>query len=381
MVIIPLLPSMIMDTNISMEIGGLLVTAYAVAYAVSAPIFGSISDRLGRKKMILIGLFVFMIATTFTSLSSTFTVMIIFRILSGIGAGMIEPVVFALVADHYPYEKRGRAIGVVTGALISASIIGVPFGGYIAQVFSWKWTFFVISIISFVIIISISILLPKDTGNNNRDMKSPLKGMLKQMEVALSNKSVLLALLTTLLYYGGLQGLFVNIGVFYNIHFGLSPGQIGLVLMVAGIGSVIGSILGGKLADQFGKKRMIYISTVLVAMFVIILSMTESFIMAFLLNIAWATVYGVGQAALTTLISELSPSARGTVMSLNSSAMYSGSALFTTIAAILLYGGSFLTVGVLCGVVNIIVFFTSRLITTEQTRIDKEKLEFSQKVN
>ncbi|SDI67051.1 Predicted arabinose efflux permease, MFS family [Alteribacillus bidgolensis] len=333
---------------------------------------------MGTQKNVVIGNVSFCVATALTGIAETFTVLMIFRILSGIGAGMIEPGVYAIVGDHYSYAHRGRAMGVVTGALISASIIGVPIGGYIAQWFTWRWTFWLIGLISLVTIIAIWISIPKDP-RKEKVTNQPIKGLFNQFGTAFSNTSVFFALLATLLYFGGLQGMFANVGVFYDLNYGLTSGQIGLVLMVAGIGSVIGSVVGGQLADRFGKKSTILSSSIIVAVSVFALSIiTKSFITAILINVVWATVYGLGQSALTALISELSPTVRGTVMSLNSSAMYAGSGLFTAIAATLLYGGSFLWVGILCGVANIIVFLTVFVVNEQTSRIPESADSSSQ---
>ncbi|OEH93007.1 MFS transporter [Bacillus solimangrovi] len=361
-VTIPLIPLIVNDTDMSIELGGLLVTLYAISYAVSAPILGVLSDRLGRKKMLLLGILIFAVATGFTGYADSFTLLIAFRILSGIGAGMIEPGVLAIASDNYSYERRGRAIGIVTGALISASIIGVPVGSYIAETFNWRWTFWLISLISLITLITVPIVISNDHSLNNAKNDS-IMSIFLQLRNASKKSSVVLALLATLLYYGGLQGMFVNVGVFYSSYYDLTAGQIGLVLMIAGLGSVVGSVFGGRIVDRFGKRTIILFSSVFVAILVITLTcITKNLVVAILINVLWATIYGLGQTALNSLISELNPTVRGALMSLNSSAMYIGSALFTAIAATLLYTGSFLWVGILCGAANGIVFLISFVI-------------------
>ncbi|WP_257348764.1 MFS transporter [Pseudalkalibacillus decolorationis] len=365
-VTVPLIPTMVQDTDMPINLGGLLVTAYAIAYALSAPIFGAVSDRWGRKKMLLLGMLVFAIATALTGTADSFTILMVFRILSGIGAGMIEPGVFALVGDHYSYEHRGRAMGIVTGALISSAIIGVPIGGYIAELFTWRWTFLFIGIISMITLLAIWKAIPKDPLKE-KDSDHSISSVFKLFSTAFSNRTIFFALLATFLYFGGLQGMFVNVGVFYNMNYNLTSGQIGLILMIAGIGSVIGSVVGGNLADRFSKKSVVVFSSLIVAVSVFSFSiLTESFIYAVVVQVIWATCFGLGQSALTALISELNPRARGTVMSLNSSAMYTGSGLFTAFAASLLYGGSFIWVGILCAIANVMVLLISIFVIREK---------------
>jgi len=349
-VTIPLIPLMSKDTNLPVNLSGLLVTSYAIAYAIFAPFFGSLSDRVGRKKILIFGLFIFSLATTFTGLANTFSTLIIFRILSGIGAGMIEPNVLSIVGDRFEYENRGKAIGIVTAALISSAIVGVPLGGYIAEYFSWRVPFFVIGVVSIFSLILVSISI----NETNKQITSP--SIVMQVRATVSSSTILFALTATLLYYGGLQGMFVYSGVFYSEIFNSSTSLIGFILMGAGIGSVLGSVIGGKLADKFGKKKVVIFAVFFVGISVLFLSLsTHSFQMAILIHFIWATVYGIGQTAFTALISELNPKYRGTIMALISSAMYLGSGLFTAIVAVVFHNNNFVSVGIICALANLLV--------------------------
>lgn len=342
---------MVNEVQMDIELGGLLVTAYAVVYAVFSPIFGSLSDRVGRKKVFVSGLIVFSAATVLTGIASTFWTLIVFRVLTGIGAGMIEPVAFAIVGDHYSYEERGKAIGIVTGALIASSIIGVPIGGFVAEWLSWRWAFWLIGLLSVLALF----MMKSVTVDQEKDLNREATAVVTQIKQVFSVHSVFLALLGTLLYYGALQGMFANTGVFYHLKFQLGTGQVGLILMFAGAGSVLGSVLGERISDKAGKKKVVFLAVICVAISVSMLAMVDSLPYVIALHVIWASFYGVGQSAITTIISELEPNSRGTIMALNSSAMYLGSGLFTIAASFLLSATNFFWLGIVCGVANMVV--------------------------
>ncbi len=116
MLVSPLVPVMTTTVHVSAHWGGLLVTTYALAYGVSAPLFGPISDHVGRKPVLIAGLVVFAFSTALTGWGGTFWELLVFRGLAGIGGAVVMPTLFALVGDRVPYERRGQAMGLVMGA-------------------------------------------------------------------------------------------------------------------------------------------------------------------------------------------------------------------------------------------------------------------------
>jgi multidrug resistance protein len=363
-VTVPLLPEIAENTDMPLKLGGLLYASYAIAYAVSAPIMGAISDRWDRKKMLCLGLVLFAVATALVGFGQSFAALIVFRVLSGVGAGMIEPNVYSIVGDTYAYEERGKAMGVVTAALIASAVIGVPLGGYIAELGTWSWPFWLIAILSMVAFFFIGRVFPNFPKNvqeaepsaDDSDAAPQPVSLFQQLRFAFSNAAVFFSLLASLLYYGGLQGMFVLAGVYYYTFFDLSASQTGLVLMIAGIGSVIGSLLGGKVSDLWSKKGVFVLASSLVALSVLALTIfTEIFWLAVVIHVLWAFVYGLGQSAFTALVSELNPDARGTVLSLNSSAMYVGAGILSAVAAVLLRQAGFVEIGIMCAIANLLV--------------------------
>ena len=148
MLVSTLIPAMTLTAHVPAHDGGLLVTMYALLYGLSAPLFGPVSDRLGRKPVLILGLFIFAVGTALTGFGNTFIAMLAFRAVSGLGGAVIMPTVFALIGDTIPYERRGQAMGVIMGALLSASVVGVPLGSFLAYGTTWRSPFWVVGVLA-----------------------------------------------------------------------------------------------------------------------------------------------------------------------------------------------------------------------------------------
>jgi len=355
MLVSPLIPEILGTTNTPVEKGGLLITAYALLYGLTAPLFGPISDRIGRRLMIIMGMFVFSIGTFFTGISNDFGTILFFRAVTGIAGAMVMPSVFALVGDKFSANERGKVMGLVMGAMIGSTVIGVPIGAFITEFIQWQMTFWFVGFLAFLVFLLTCIGLPH-TPTQKQMSDSTIKTYYMQFKTAFTNISVLYALLITLLWTVGLHGMFSYIGVFYHDVFHLGVGEIGIVIFIAGLASVIGNIFGGKWSDKIGKKKVIYFASISAALFVLCFSsLTVHLYLSVFIHMLWSASIGVGQSSLTALVSQLSPKTRGTVMSLNSSAMYLGMTIASSFASLLLVNFTFFTLGVLCAVSAILV--------------------------
>ncbi|OUM95805.1 MAG: hypothetical protein A9Z00_11625 [Thermobacillus sp. ZCTH02-B1] len=355
---VPLLPSIAASTDMPLKSGGLLYAGYAAAYAVTAPVMGVLSDRRSRKAILLIGLLLFGASTFLVGTGETFAALIRYRVLTGIGAGMVEPVVYAIASDRYAYEERGRVMGIITAALIASSVVGVPLAGAIGEATSWNGAFRSIAILTLFALIAAQAVIPARRPDR-RDQGAPAGRA--YFRTVFSDSSVFFSLLGSFLYFGALQGMFALAGVFYHTHYGLGAGGIGLVLLAAGISSVAGSLLGGKWADRRGKRQVVAVAGAAAGVSVFLLGLLPfSLWLSVALHVLWAALYAAGQSAFTALVSELDPQSRGAVLSLNSSAMYIGASAMSTLAAALLQIGPFWTVGFMCGLANLLVTAIAR---------------------
>ncbi len=134
--------------RIIMELGGFahytwVATAFLITSTVTVPIAGKLSDIFGRKRLYLLGQGIFIFGSLLSGLSQTMTQLILFRGFQGIGAGMMMSNTVAIVADIFPPAERGKYSGLMTGIMGLSSIIGPTLGGFITDVLSWHWVFWV----------------------------------------------------------------------------------------------------------------------------------------------------------------------------------------------------------------------------------------------
>lgn len=136
------LPSIVRD------LGGLndsawLFSGYLLAQAVTVPIYGKLADMFGRKRIMLFGILLFVVASLLCGLAWSTTALIFFRVLQGLGAGAVQPIGMTIVGDIYTLAERARVQGYIASVWAIASIVGPTLGGVFSDFLTWRWIFFV----------------------------------------------------------------------------------------------------------------------------------------------------------------------------------------------------------------------------------------------
>jgi len=139
--LLPAIPHIITEFNISYNTSSWILTAYLIAGAVMTPIAGKLSDIYGRKKIVLIIMIIYIIGISLGGLSSNITILIISRVIQGIGISMF-PISFSIVRDQFPPEKLAIGVGTFSAMFAAGSVVGLAIGGSIIQYFGWRNTFF-----------------------------------------------------------------------------------------------------------------------------------------------------------------------------------------------------------------------------------------------
>lgn len=142
-IVVPILPSYALSLGVSQTAVGLLFASYAVALLVATPIFGILSDRTGRKGPMLWGLLGLAASTLFYAFASKFWMLIAARSLQGVSAAITWTAGFALLADLFPPEKRGKAMGIALSGESIGMLIGPSVGGWLFQLGGYTLPFIV----------------------------------------------------------------------------------------------------------------------------------------------------------------------------------------------------------------------------------------------
>ncbi len=179
--LIPAIPTLIHDFDVTYGLSSWLLTAYLVSGAVMTPIVGKLSDIYGRKRILLIVMAIYAIGVSCAGFSNDIYVMIIARAIQGVGMSMF-PIAFGIIRDQFPREKVSIAQGIITSMFATGAVIGLSIGGIIIEHFGWRMTFFTIIPISIILIIVIRKFVHLKDNNTNEAETNNLESASKLLE-------------------------------------------------------------------------------------------------------------------------------------------------------------------------------------------------------
>ncbi len=137
------LPHMQASLSASQDTINWVLTSYIVASAIALPISGWLADRVGRKRLLLISVALFTVASVLCATATSLTEMVVFRAFQGVGGAFIVPLAQATLFDINPREKHGQAMALFGGGVMIGPILGPVLGGWLTDNYNWRWVFLV----------------------------------------------------------------------------------------------------------------------------------------------------------------------------------------------------------------------------------------------
>lgn len=298
---------------------GMAVSGYAFSAGISGLFTAGFADRYDRKKLLLFFYSGFIVGTILCSISNSYTMLLIARIVTGLFGGVIGAISFAIIADLFDIHHRGRVMGFVQMGFGASQVLGIPLGLYLANAWGWRAPFVLVAVIATITAFSIAFKLKPVTEHlAKQEDRSPLKHLLHTF----SKRNYRIGFLATaFLTIGGFMMMpFSSAFAINNLK--ITQQQLPMLFMVSGCSSLIIMPLVGKLADRIDKFLLFSIAAVWSMIVVILythLKVTPLWIVMIFNVVMMMGILSrmVPAGALTTAIPDLPD--RGAFMSVNSS--------------------------------------------------------------
>ncbi len=255
---VPSLPAIAISLKTSHELVRFTLTVYLLGLAFSPLLLGPVSDKYGRRPILLGGLMVACFGAIFCAFAPTIHYLIIGRFIqaSGISSGM--GVGRAMFADTFSGKERAR-ISSYIGMLISlVPAIAPTVGGYLQSLFGWRSNFIFILLVFIAIIIFLYRLLPETHQVRKQNALHP-KQLLKDYAQALTHRQFMIYALCSGLCFSGVMGYMAITPFLYQTVLGLSPVAYGWLGLLTGAAVFIGSLANSRLVHIFESDYIIYV--------------------------------------------------------------------------------------------------------------------------
>ena len=319
-VVVPLLPFFARAMNAAEWQVTLVFAAYSMGQFIGEPFWGRLSDRIGRKPVLLVTI-LFNVAGYFAlAFAPNVWVAIVVRLITGFGAGNISTVQ-AYIADVTPPEKRSSRMGLIGAAFGLGFIVGPGLGGLLTHAEQGRLGFqiplFVAGALAAVAALCVMLFL-----RESRTHAPPAQSPWAAMGDALNNPAISRVLLVSLIYMGGFSGMEAAFGLWAEARFGWGAPQVGWCFMCVGIVSAFSqATLTGRLARRFGEANMLTFGVLLFgAMLALQTVNTNQWLVPVLMGIG---TFGMSMAMpnISSIISQASPPGRqGSMLGLNMAA-------------------------------------------------------------
>jgi MFS transporter, DHA1 family, putative efflux transporter len=338
--------------DISISASGQLITVYAIASGIGTPIVTMMISKHHQKKQLYIALCIFLIGILFTPLATNFDVLIISRMITGIGAGVFVVVSYILVAKLAKQGKQGSAMSNIALGFSLSLVLGVPIGRYITINYDWQMIFWIIEVLVLMGTVVIAFSIPDILGQQ----RVPLKKQLK----LLRNQKVVLALGLSFFVFIAFSIISTYITPLLLSIEPIDEHNFSLIFLALGIASVIGSKLGASIADKVGIAPIIFTSlTIIVFSFIMMYIFSASLLITIIMLILWTVAMWMFGPTQSFNLSTLVPNAATILVGLNSSIVQIGFAVGAAIGGVVISIFSInaiIPIGIISVIVAIIIF-------------------------
>jgi len=340
MILMPLGPQLMRIFDISPQEFGLLVSSYTFSAGVSSFLGAFILDKYDRRTILMWVFLGFLLGTIACALSPNYPFLLTARILSGLFGGLTSALIFAIVGDAIPDKRRGRAMGMVMAAFSVASVVGVPFGLYIASISNWHAPFLFLAILAVIILVLIYKFVPSITSHLVTGHLKP--SPLQVIRRVTGNANQMRAISLTVMMMLGQFMIIPFLSPFMVSNVGFTELQLTFIYMAGGFFTVFTSPWVGRMTDKYGKIRIftIFMSLNVIPIAIIThLGETPVYYALIVSTIFFVTSNGRMVPAAALITGTAKPENRGSFLSFNSAVQQLSAGLASFVGGMVLVEG------------------------------------------
>ncbi len=309
-----LLPTVEDEFKITHTESALLISSYLLSYAIVQLPSGSLGDKFGNKRLVIISMFGTAFGSILMSLAPTFPIAIIVRIIAGFASGFFYATASNIIVQNTESSQQGQALGTsFNGVYIASALISLSVGSL--TVSSWRF-FYLIGSIPGLISIPLMYFFIKENrvnGKQTRNRSLSLKSILYEAK----KKSLLLALIFNFISSLSYFGLTFFIPTYFVLGRSLSVAEASSIMFIQALSSIGSGSAAGYLADRFGVKLPVIISTSIMCIVVLLFPLIPLGLPMVLLLIIWGVMGGWSFISMSVLVVQVvSPNVRGTFLGL-----------------------------------------------------------------
>lgn len=346
---IGLIPQIAERFGVSTSTAGWLVSIFAIGIAISGPIMPLLLSKLERKKVMIIVLLIFIISNIISVFTTSFTVLLIARVIPAIFHPVYIALAFSVASDSVNSKDAPKAVARVFIGVSAGMVVGVPIVNFLATQFNLSIALSFFALVNIIVLILTLIFIPKMPTK-----KSVTYGT--QLSV-LKRPLTWISILVSILFNAAIFGVYSYLTDYLNIVTEAPSHYVSIILFLYGISNILGNIIAGKLLTSIPQTAIFLLPFALIIIYVSMFGLGSFLIQMAIISIFWGTLAGISANITQYVITSSAPDAPDLSNGIFLSAVNSGTTIGTFIGGIFIttLGSNYvIMVGILACVINIL---------------------------